>query len=351
MVTILFSNEIVPEADISFWLNRQTTVLGDLHPIHDSNGLWNGGYRVKVQLESIGNEVIHLPNSINIGRDKGWLFYPGQPKNCHKCGASDHFSSSCNNFVCRNCGKTGHITRNCTEKPVCNLCFAEGHYYINCPHSATNHPPENVITSQEYDQLIGESATTGVQNETTIKELPKETATEDDQTAVEPDSGSVPNAGKEEDGSLSSNSVVAADMEDSLMELKGKGSKKTDEKSRRDPIKKAGAMEYTEVAGAPSRGRREKVTSPLWSDRVEEISPSVEAVQEKKMRKFKGTREVTRQNMEVEKEADTGGRQLRSKKLNASDLSFEAVKRKKKKKKRGFSRRRASGSHPKQERV
>uniref|UniRef100_H3A2J7 CCHC-type domain-containing protein n=1 Tax=Latimeria chalumnae TaxID=7897 RepID=H3A2J7_LATCH len=158
-ITILFNNETVPEANILFWLQQQATVLGALHLIIDRNGFWNAGYTAKVQLEAIGNELIHLPSSVTIGRDRGWLFYPGQPKKCHRCGAGDHFSAKCTAPVCRNCGQSGHLTRECAASPVCNLCYKEGHYYINCPHSVTNNPPENVISAAEFQTLRGETAT------------------------------------------------------------------------------------------------------------------------------------------------------------------------------------------------
>ncbi|XP_064413001.1 zinc finger CCHC domain-containing protein 3-like [Latimeria chalumnae] len=156
-ITILFNNESVSETDILFWLNRQVTVTGELNPIHDVNGFWNAGYRVRVELDSIDNELIHLPNTFSIGRDRGYIFYPGQPRNCHKCGASDHFSTRCTTVMCRKCGSTDHISRDCEAPLRCNLCYAEGHVYINCPHSAKNNPPENILTAEEYNVLVGES--------------------------------------------------------------------------------------------------------------------------------------------------------------------------------------------------
>uniref|UniRef100_H3AHH8 CCHC-type domain-containing protein n=1 Tax=Latimeria chalumnae TaxID=7897 RepID=H3AHH8_LATCH len=137
-ITILFRNESVPSSDVSFWLRQRCKMLGALSPIYDSNGFWNGGYKVKVQLKTSETGLQHLPNFINIGRDRGYLFYPGQPKVCNKCGSSRHFGANCAKLYCNKCSKTGHESSNCTNMIVCNPCNKEGHLYINCPRSVNN---------------------------------------------------------------------------------------------------------------------------------------------------------------------------------------------------------------------
>ncbi|XP_006009413.1 zinc finger CCHC domain-containing protein 3-like [Latimeria chalumnae] len=152
-VTILFKNEPVPSTDILYWLRRNCSLLSNLTPIYDCNGFWNGGYMVKVQLKTTASSMVHLTNTITTGRDRGYLFYPGQPRACHKCSSTRHLSSNCVKHHCNKCGKLGHIYRECPNIIVCNLCNAEGHSYNDCPKSIHNSLPAGVeiqLTSMRY---------------------------------------------------------------------------------------------------------------------------------------------------------------------------------------------------------
>nr|XP_006013558.1 PREDICTED: zinc finger CCHC domain-containing protein 3-like [Latimeria chalumnae] len=132
IVTILFKNESVPSLDILFWLQQKCSILGVLEPVFNKFGFWVGGYKVKVHLHVTETGIKHLPNIINIGRDRGFLFYGGQPKVCHKCGSNRHLSSDCSKFFCAKCGQQGHLSTNCEEEVVCNLCKEKGHLYLKC---------------------------------------------------------------------------------------------------------------------------------------------------------------------------------------------------------------------------
>nr|XP_006012776.1 PREDICTED: zinc finger CCHC domain-containing protein 3-like [Latimeria chalumnae] len=137
-ITVLFKNESVPSLDILYWLQQRCTVLGDLSPIYDKYGFWVGGYKIRVHLHVTETGVQHLPNSILIGGDRGFLFYAGQPKVCFKCGSKRHMSMDCNNVTCNKCGKQGHSATDCQDNIVCNLCKKSGHAYLKCPDSARN---------------------------------------------------------------------------------------------------------------------------------------------------------------------------------------------------------------------
>nr|XP_006005075.2 PREDICTED: zinc finger CCHC domain-containing protein 3-like [Latimeria chalumnae] len=147
-ITILFKNESVPSTDILYWLRRNRSLLSDLTPIYDGNGFWNGGYTVKVQLKTTASGMTNLPNTITIGRDRGYLFYPGQPRACHKCGSTRRLSSNCGKQLCNKCGKLGHIYRECPNTIVCNLCNTEGHSYNDCPKFMHNSLPAKLLAKK-----------------------------------------------------------------------------------------------------------------------------------------------------------------------------------------------------------
>ncbi|XP_064420090.1 zinc finger CCHC domain-containing protein 3-like [Latimeria chalumnae] len=158
-ITILFRNESVPASDIIYWLRRNCTLLDELKPIYDRNYFWTGGYTTRVQLRSSDKGLVHLPNALTIGRDRGYLFYPGQPKVCHKCGSSKHLSSNCGQQRCTRCGKLGHIAWECGNVIVCNLCNAEGHSYVNCPKSVKNdYLPEEFLVGKTPEEIMDEEA-------------------------------------------------------------------------------------------------------------------------------------------------------------------------------------------------
>ncbi|XP_064410173.1 zinc finger CCHC domain-containing protein 3-like [Latimeria chalumnae] len=157
-ITILFKTETVPAMDIVFWLRKRCKEVGPLKPIYDKNGFWIGGYKVVVKLRSAERGLDHLPNFITIGSDRGYLFYPGQPKVCHKCGSGRHFGVDCNKFFCVRCGLMGHLAKDCTREVKCNLCGEEGHIYLHCPKSEKNRLPAELLTGFSVEEQMDRDA-------------------------------------------------------------------------------------------------------------------------------------------------------------------------------------------------
>lgn len=63
---------------------------------------------------------------------------PGEVILCSNCYKPGHFREECTNEkACNNCRQSGHIARNCTNDPVCNLCNVAGHLARQCPKSDT----------------------------------------------------------------------------------------------------------------------------------------------------------------------------------------------------------------------
>ncbi|XP_053713817.1 zinc finger CCHC domain-containing protein 7-like isoform X2 [Synchiropus splendidus] len=62
---------------------------------------------------------------------------PKKMSPCFLCGTSGHLSSECPNKHCSNCGLPGHVFNSCSEKPYwhkqCHRCGMKGHFFDACP--------------------------------------------------------------------------------------------------------------------------------------------------------------------------------------------------------------------------
>uniref|UniRef100_A0A803JSB4 CCHC-type domain-containing protein n=1 Tax=Xenopus tropicalis TaxID=8364 RepID=A0A803JSB4_XENTR len=134
-VTILVDNESIPPADLRVWLKRYGEVLGGVQKDLDGRGIWSGGWHVRFRLRTVGNVTQHIPSSAYIGKDRVYCFYPGQPRQCWKCGSSRHFSMDCDKLKCALCLGFGHMAKGCPKSIRCNLCGELGHAYSKCPMS------------------------------------------------------------------------------------------------------------------------------------------------------------------------------------------------------------------------
>uniref|UniRef100_A0A803K5L1 CCHC-type domain-containing protein n=1 Tax=Xenopus tropicalis TaxID=8364 RepID=A0A803K5L1_XENTR len=134
-VTILVDNESIPPADLRVWLKRYGEVLGGVQKDLDGRGIWSGGWHVRFRLRTVGNVTQHIPSSAYIGKDRVYCFYPGQPRQCWKCGSSRHFSMDCDKLKCALCLGFGHMAKGCPKSIRCNLCGELGHAYCKCPMS------------------------------------------------------------------------------------------------------------------------------------------------------------------------------------------------------------------------
>uniref|UniRef100_A0A3B4GDQ6 CCHC-type domain-containing protein n=1 Tax=Pundamilia nyererei TaxID=303518 RepID=A0A3B4GDQ6_9CICH len=129
-------SEYVRVEDIKTWLSFKCSVLRGLD-LKDEDGIRTGAYR--------------------------YVFYPGQPKTCHKCGSNDHLAMECVNVVCRNCKSGEHIIKDCPYPKNCNLCGKEDHTFRSCPQSYANwlRMPQ-VQQAEETPVVTGNSAPTNV---------------------------------------------------------------------------------------------------------------------------------------------------------------------------------------------
>nr|XP_006002506.1 PREDICTED: gamma-aminobutyric acid receptor subunit pi [Latimeria chalumnae] len=342
-VTILFRTELVSPPDIRFWLRRYCSILGALNPIQDSNGFWNGGYKVKVQLKSKDNKIEHLPNTIVIGRDRGYLFYPGQPRTCRRCGSTKHFSTNCAVQVCNKCGKQGHITKDCPNIIVCNLCNIQGHTYAKCPMATKNLSlPFQVVLDPIPDPVVnafpnvipslGEEPV--VKQSTGASELPKPAFEQQEVTNKIPD----PTLERDAEGFLIPAPVLhepstsgtakcgieaASSLTSSLEEISSVGEDAAASESNvttpGDAMASDEAMVSSDVNEAENGSSAEDALLPVGEGKG-------------KGRRYRGRSEVADWAQETELSTVGSDRVLRSKKSLQEECTWDTVRRKKKKK-------------------
>ena len=61
--------------------------------------------------------------------------YDGQPPTCRKCDNPGHIAKVCQVKRCFNCGKSGHLNRQCPDPAKCQGCSSLDHCFEQCPSS------------------------------------------------------------------------------------------------------------------------------------------------------------------------------------------------------------------------
>lgn len=128
-----------PFADINLvraFLSSYCDNLRGGDKIFNNFQIWSGKYRFfgtfKNDSSCVGG-VRRPPAVFTIGGERGFLFYPGQPRYCRKCMMYGHVSGECDQELkCRFCGKGGHAARDCKEGRVCDICHKPGHMAKQC---------------------------------------------------------------------------------------------------------------------------------------------------------------------------------------------------------------------------
>lgn len=132
-LTIHVYNPWVPDEEIVTFLLRYCSFVSAGVRVLDNFGIWCGRRRFRVRFKETSEGFCHPPGSFSIGPNKGFLFYPGQPLYCRRCGQLGHTKELCTGLVCRACGGGGHIASACPLPKDCGLCGAKTHLYRNCP--------------------------------------------------------------------------------------------------------------------------------------------------------------------------------------------------------------------------
>ncbi|KAG1928992.1 hypothetical protein F2P79_023214 [Pimephales promelas] len=135
-LTVHIYNPFVEDGDVLAFIARYCETVRGGERLRDRHGIWNGKrrYLVKLRLDpSTAGSVVHPPGSFSIGSNRGFLYYPGQPVYCRRCGEKGHMKMECKGEKCRFCGRADHEAAACTAPKLCNLCGSEEHLYRGCP--------------------------------------------------------------------------------------------------------------------------------------------------------------------------------------------------------------------------
>ncbi|MBN3323625.1 ZCHC3 protein, partial [Atractosteus spatula] len=134
-LTVTMFNPYVPEEDIVCFLKRFVDIQGIGVKLIDRKNYWTGRRRYRVRFRADGSSpdgLLHPPASFEIGSNRGYLFYYGQPSVCRRCRKEGHHVVDCRERICRRCEGVGHLSSECKEERRCNLCGGAGHVFKDC---------------------------------------------------------------------------------------------------------------------------------------------------------------------------------------------------------------------------
>lgn len=261
-LTVHMFNPFVQENEIRTFLLRYCDQVQNGEKIKNEYDIWNGKRKYMVTFkkdpEGIGG-VRHPPGNFSIGPNKGYLFYPGQPRYCRKCGQFGHVMADCMEDHCSNCNRSGHTAKDCTQAKSCNLCGDPGHMYRSCPKKRRTYaeatvagpPPTEEQEAEEQPETVEKGAE---ENETSMQ----------DQESGEGPSKSLKEVSKEEYVKLMGLDV--SDITDSEGESLAESSSVKrwgeDEHEMEEAIKNSEGMEWMEARKKRKASGEEKEEEP-----------------------------------------------------------------------------------------
>ncbi|XP_061412674.1 zinc finger CCHC domain-containing protein 3 [Lethenteron reissneri] len=94
IVTVFLYNETLPDHDVEVWLRQHYLVLFDGKRVQDSLGIWTGARQWRVRLRTAEGALQYIPSALNIGGNRGYVVYAGQPKLCERVWGKQPFGRS-----------------------------------------------------------------------------------------------------------------------------------------------------------------------------------------------------------------------------------------------------------------
>ena len=111
-----------------------------------------------------------IPGQTFIAGEFVRIWYPNQPKTCHKCGAEGHLAASCKSH-CFNCEQPGHCSEDYPLSPLCGVYMANTHSTSHCPYVYYS---SNVLSVKVTASSYVQAAERGKQAEETRRQQARE---------------------------------------------------------------------------------------------------------------------------------------------------------------------------------
>lgn len=164
-IAVHMYNPFVQDEEIPAFLFRYCKSVSAGVKLMNVLDIFNGQCKLwvifRADREGLGG-VRHPPQSFSIGRNLGYLWYPGQPIFCRQCFAFGHTKDQCKTrFTCSNCFKQGHRAGQCPEKKSCHICGSRMHVARQCPKVARMSESTAVVVAEkavEAEVVVGKKA-------------------------------------------------------------------------------------------------------------------------------------------------------------------------------------------------
>ncbi|MBN3272052.1 ZCHC3 protein, partial [Polyodon spathula] len=132
---VFMYNPYVGQEDVAQYIGRVCDIISGPFKVLDPVGIWTGKWKFFVRLKICSTKeggIVHPPGQVQIGGNRGFLSYPGQPRRCFKCDTEGHEANECQVTFCQKCRRKGHEAMDCNTPKSCSMCGSLDHLYREC---------------------------------------------------------------------------------------------------------------------------------------------------------------------------------------------------------------------------